>query len=1016
MPIPRRVNLLCSFIFAVYLWGGSAFAQEAPSELNRRLIQVYEQAIRSSAATNVAGGNYARTQLPDAIQAEQARLQAAGIPWIPLPDTLRLQTSPIEILVHELFRSNLTNGMPWLPLSFLPRGEALDSQNVESDIARFNAALDVRLTAAYGTLDSVQRSGWLRSWTRALPQLATDANADRIVRIRGLAVCIAQGVPWGPVACPNPVDVLLPDFMDLRLAIHQELTWTTVSQIDAFVAIRPQLNAIQRQRIAELRLLITENLQGGPSEESLCGVVGQEVLAGDCHARFRQISAIQLVQPPDMANVDLLVNGVFELGRAASRMTAVTPTSPMLQSAFTTLLRLIHVERTAIQWSDALSANVPDTTQLTRSQLLKWTVGMGLVSQSLGLIEEVEGLNRFARATDVELRQLFVLERVPSMLVAMSARLDSGVRRLIADYAQAIARYAQFAPLAARGLDQRIVRTSALLALENALRKIRHLVRLEAGNALFQLEGVVASMFAETLTPGMARGVLRFADQADPSTFDAQTIGVFPRTPADLPHVAGVISCQETGSTSHVQMLTQASQIPHVYVDCENAEGLARLRALDRQDVILAALAQPRGVVILRSFASASAVEQRVLNIYSQTASADHGPRFVLSRPSGLNVNRLLPLSELSLADRGRIAGGKACGLGALARIYGPPLVPGTVSPTGYALPFGVFAHELESAGVLRQLQETLQDSSMRGGSGSAKARRAPVLAQIRSLIRHLNISPEIRHELRLRLSNPQWIGQGVFVRSDTNAEDLPELSGAGLNATIPNVLVRQAAGVTSAPYADIEPVLTAIRDVWASPFEERAYNWRSAVIVNPWEVYPSVVVQIGIPSIKSGVMVVGATNGSDALHEILISSNFGLGITVVDGEAVPEEIRFRRNQDHLTLERTRSVSQVRYREFDRERGGTAIRPIAGSVFEGRQVLSDEEATRLARMGMEVQAYFTRLYGRAQRWDLEWGWWDGHPVLFQVRPFIGNSRFRDLHLLDPLRPREATPASLEARP
>jgi hypothetical protein len=44
----------------------------------------------------------------------------------------------------------------------------------------------------------------------------------------------------------------------------------------------------------------------------------------------------------------------------------------------------------------------------------------------------------------------------------------------------------------------------------------------------------------------------------------------------------------------------------------------------------------------------------------------------------------------------------------------------------------------------------------------------------------------------------------GVFVRSDTNAEDLPEFTGAGLNLTVPNqVGYRQIA--------------QSIKDVWAS-------------------------------------------------------------------------------------------------------------------------------------------------------------------------------------------------------
>jgi hypothetical protein len=54
----------------------------------------------------------------------------------------------------------------------------------------------------------------------------------------------------------------------------------------------------------------------------------------------------------------------------------------------------------------------------------------------------------------------------------------------------------------------------------------------------------------------------------------------------------------------------------------------------------------------------------------------------------------------------------------------------------------------------------------------------------------------------------------GVFVRSDTNVEDLPGFTGAGLNKTIPNVV-------------GFEKILAAIPKVWASPFSRRAFAWR---------------------------------------------------------------------------------------------------------------------------------------------------------------------------------------------
>ena len=81
-----------------------------------------------------------------------------------------------------------------------------------------------------------------------------------------------------------------------------------------------------------------------------------------------------------------------------------------------------------------------------------------------------------------------------------------------------------------------------------------------------------------------------------------------------------------------------------------------------------------------------------------------------------------------------------------------------------------------------------------------------------------------------------------MFVRSDTNAEDLPEFTGAGLNLTVPNQVGTQQ-------------IIQAIKNVWASPFTERAYDWRSRFLIGSEQVYPSVILMRAVPSDKSGVI-----------------------------------------------------------------------------------------------------------------------------------------------------------------
>ena len=58
----------------------------------------------------------------------------------------------------------------------------------------------------------------------------------------------------------------------------------------------------------------------------------------------------------------------------------------------------------------------------------------------------------------------------------------------------------------------------------------------------------------------------------------------------------------------------------------------------------------------------------------------------------------------------------------------------------------------------------------------------------------------------RWRRSSDADFNGGVFVRSDTNVEDLPGFTGAGLNLTVFNVV-------------GFDNIVKAISEVWASPY-----------------------------------------------------------------------------------------------------------------------------------------------------------------------------------------------------
>ena len=110
-----------------------------------------------------------------------------------------------------------------------------------------------------------------------------------------------------------------------------------------------------------------------------------------------------------------------------------------------------------------------------------------------------------------------------------------------------------------------------------------------------------------------------------------------------------------------------------------------------------------------------------------------------------------------------------------------------------------------------------------------------------------------------------------VFLRSDTNMEDLKDFTGAGLNLTLFNVL-------------DKEKILNGVKEVWASPYTERSFKWRQKYLLNPENVFPSILV---IPSVDvdySGVLITkGINSGND--EDLTVAFSRGAG-GAVDGQS----------------------------------------------------------------------------------------------------------------------------------
>ncbi|HZO08624.1 MAG TPA: PEP/pyruvate-binding domain-containing protein, partial [Myxococcota bacterium] len=481
-----------------------------------------------------------------------------------------------------------------------------------------------------------------------------------------------------------------------------------------------------------------------------------------------------------------------------------------------------------------------------------------------------------------------------------------------------------------------------------------------------QLAGIEHEVFGakvgaglRALNPGLARGRLYAKDSDEaPEEVDPDGIYLLPESTSDLPRVAGILTRGEGSSLSHVQLLARNLGIPNVVV---GESVLPRLRAQNGQRIVLAV--SPAGVVqIARDGRNWDAIfgEQRVV---SDVVIRPDLQKLDLSRTS------MIPLSQLRATDSGRVSGPKGANLGQLRSGFGEAV------PDGFVIPFGVFRKVLdlpfEPGGPstwdrMRQTYAALAQLP----EGPARDREAfAFLARLRAWISRVEPGPEFRRELREHLDALGTDGTfGVFVRSDTNVEDLPGFTGAGLNLTVPNVV-------------GFENVLTALREVWASPFTDRSYGWRQNHMEEPEYVFPAVVVQRSFPSEKSGVMVTADVD-TGRMGWLSIAVNEGVG-GAVDGQAAESLLV---NADTRAV-RLLAQATAPSKPVLSPRGGLVREPTSGT----QQLLTPREIDQMIALSREVPRRVPTLrdaQGNPLPADIEFAFRDGRLTLLQIRPFV----------------------------
>ena len=606
----------------------------------------------------------------------------------------------------------------------------------------------------------------------------------------------------------------------------------------------------------------------------------------------------------------------------------------------------------------------------SRRQCLEWLKHSGLAIYGAGLIsaiqlqdlqEAIAGIESDSISLENYMAALDYLGRVPGWCTQM----------LRFHFYESKLKFTEIEPLADR-FDQDVLRGSPLFfysgILDRLLRDANQLLGLR-----HELFGKEVGAGLRSLNPGLARGKLRLKPADHHDDFDQQGIYLLPETIAELPPVAGILTAGEGNPLSHVQLLARNLGIPNVTVD---ERLISELKKYEGRNIILAA--SPAGVVQL------ILDEGQHDHIFEKAAKSE-----ILIQPDlqklDLNTRELLPLSRLRSTDSGRIVGPKAANLGELYHHY-----PEAVA-NGLAIPFGIFRSILDlPAGNSKQTiyewmtAQYARIQKMPAGSAERNKKMETLRKQLESYI--LNAKPDEDFKQRLYKAMEDVFGPdgtyGVFVRSDTNVEDLPGFTGAGLNKTVPNVV-------------GFEKILTAITKVWASPFSRRAFAWRQSHMDQPEHVYTSVLLMRSVPSEKSGVMVTRDID-TGKTGWLSVAVNQGVG-GAVDGQAA-ESLRINVRTGAV---RTLAQATAPWRRVLKPTGGMDKELVEGIEI----VLGPDEIKQLITLAYDLPQRYPAILdanGNPAPADIEFGFVKGKLNLFQIRPFLESARARSNQYLNEL--------------
>jgi pyruvate,water dikinase len=330
----------------------------------------------------------------------------------------------------------------------------------------------------------------------------------------------------------------------------------------------------------------------------------------------------------------------------------------------------------------------------------------------------------------------------------------------------------------------------------------------------------------------------------------------------------------------------------------------------------------------------------------------------------------VVPFENLRMQDI-EMVGGKNASLGEMIA----HLPDGLNVPTGFATTAYAFRQFLQTNRLDEKINHYLDQLNVEEVASLTKAG-----AEIRGWVENQPFPRALEDAIRqafhtLQESNPE---ASFAIRSSATAEDLPDASFAGQQETILNV-------------SDISQVLTSIKGVFASLYNDRAISYR----VHKGFKHANVALSVGVQRMVrsdlavSGVMFTIDTE-SGFSDVVFITSSYGLGETIVQGAVNPDEFYVHKpmlKAGKRAVIRRNLGSKLEKMVFttpeEKVKEGRLVKVVEVPEIDRKHFsLHDHELEQLAKYALLIESH----YGCAM--DIEWAkdGKDNKLYILQARP------------------------------